>query len=98
GEWSRPETCPPGQRLLSFRLRVEAPRGIWDDTAANAAAAVCSGGTLLEGTGGPRGSWGNWSLPCPGQGGVCGLRTRVEPPRRAADDTGLNDAELYCCQ
>ncbi|KAM4754420.1 uncharacterized protein ACIQIH_000257 [Cyanocitta cristata] len=27
GSWSRPESCPSGQRLVAFRLRVEAPRG-----------------------------------------------------------------------
>ncbi|NWY34997.1 VMO1 protein, partial [Pheucticus melanocephalus] len=97
GAWSRPESCPPGQRLVSFRLRVEAPRGLWDDTAANAMAAICSGGSLLEGRGGPQGTWGNWSLPCPPGAGVCGLRTRLEPPQRGGDDTGLNDVELYCC-
>ncbi|NXG19940.1 VMO1 protein, partial [Grallaria varia] len=97
GEWTRAEMCPPGQHLLSFRLRVEAPRGIWDDTAANSMAAICSGGALLEGRGGLQGSWGNWSLPCPGRGAVCGLRTRVERPQRAGDSTGLNDVDLYCC-
>ncbi|CAN8180734.1 unnamed protein product [Coccothraustes coccothraustes] len=97
GAWSRPESCPPGQRLVSFRLRVEEPRGLWDDTAANAMAAICSGGSLLEGRGGPQGTWGNWSVPCPPGAGVCGLRTRLEPPQRGGDDTGLNDVELYCC-
>ncbi|XP_039578650.1 vitelline membrane outer layer protein 1 homolog, partial [Passer montanus] len=74
GAWSRPESCPPGQRLVSFRLRVEEPRGLWDDTAANAMAAICSGGSILEGRGGPQGAWGNWSVPCPPGAGVCGLR------------------------
>uniref|UniRef100_A0A8C3MKX1 Uncharacterized protein n=1 Tax=Geospiza parvula TaxID=87175 RepID=A0A8C3MKX1_GEOPR len=90
-------SCPPGQRLVSFRLRVEEPLGLWDDTAANAMAAICSGGSLLEGRGGPQGAWGNWSVPCPPGAGVCGLRTRLEPPQRGGDDTGLNDVELYCC-
>uniref|UniRef100_A0A8C3NY46 VMO1 protein n=1 Tax=Cyanoderma ruficeps TaxID=181631 RepID=A0A8C3NY46_9PASS len=73
------------------------PRGLWDDTAANALAAICSGGSVLEGRGGPQGTWGNWSLPCPPGAGVCGLRTRLEPPQRGGDDTGLNDVDLYCC-
>ncbi|NXS23076.1 VMO1 protein, partial [Mystacornis crossleyi] len=50
-----------------------------------------------EARGGPQGSWGNWSLPCPPAAGVCGLRTRLEPPQRGGDDTGLNDLELFCC-
>ncbi|NXV96876.1 VMO1 protein, partial [Calonectris borealis] len=49
------------------------------------------------GQGGPAGGWGNWSLPCPPAWGVCGLRTRLDPPRGAGDDTGLNGVEFYCC-
>ncbi|XP_009067999.1 PREDICTED: vitelline membrane outer layer protein 1 homolog [Acanthisitta chloris] len=98
GAWTRRVTCPPGQYIMSFRLRVEAPRGLWDDTAANNMAAICSGGSLLEGSGGPLGTWGNWSVPCPPRAGVCGLRTRLEPPvKRAGNSPGLNDVELYCC-
>ncbi|NXS27727.1 VMO1 protein, partial [Pomatostomus ruficeps] len=49
--------------------------------------------------GGPQGSWGSWSLPCPTSAGVCGLRTRLEPPQHSGggDDTALNDLDLYCC-
>ncbi|NXL09841.1 VMO1 protein, partial [Mesembrinibis cayennensis] len=83
--------------LTSFRLRVEAPRGLWDDTAANDLEAACSDGQVLAGGGGPRGAWGNWSLPCPRGRGVCGLRTRLEPPQRGSDDTALNSAQLFCC-
>ncbi|NXK15816.1 VMO1 protein, partial [Herpetotheres cachinnans] len=97
GTWSYLVSCSRGHRLTSFRLRVEAPRGLWDDTAANSLDATCSDGMLLEGMGGPAGVWGNWSIPCPPGWGVCGLRTRVEPPQRAGDDTGLNSAEFFCC-
>ncbi|NXU58410.1 VMO1 protein, partial [Turnix velox] len=44
-----------------------------------------------------KGNWGNWSLPCPQLGGVCGLQTRLEPPQNGGDDTGLNDVRLFCC-
>ncbi|XP_074427467.1 vitelline membrane outer layer protein 1 homolog [Larus michahellis] len=96
GAWSLPMTCDPGHHVVAFRLRVEPPRGLWDDTAANNMDVTCSDGSVLEGLGGLAGTWGNWSVPCP-QGRVCGLRTRLEPPQRGGDDTGLNDLRLFCC-
>ncbi|NXA24666.1 VMO1 protein, partial [Ibidorhyncha struthersii] len=90
GTWSSPRSCDRGERLVAFRLRVEAPRGLWDDTAANDMDVTCSDGTVLQGRGGPLGTWGNWSVPCPHGWGVCGLRTRLEPPQHRGDDTGLN--------
>ena len=97
GQWLPAQGCPRSSRLVSFRLRVEPPRGLRDDTAANDASFVCSDGTVLEGGGGGRGLWGNWSDSCPPGLGVCGLRTRVEAPQRTQDDTGLNSAVLLCC-
>uniref|UniRef100_A0A669QX97 Uncharacterized protein n=1 Tax=Phasianus colchicus TaxID=9054 RepID=A0A669QX97_PHACC len=97
GEWLSAQGCPRSSRIVSFRLRVEPPRGLRDDTAANDASFVCSDGTVLEGGGGDRGLWGNWSDSCPPSVGVCGLRTRVEAPQRTRDDTGLNSAVLLCC-
>ncbi|NWX73176.1 VMO1 protein, partial [Alca torda] len=98
GAWSPPVSCDLGHHLVAFRLRVEPPRGLWDDTAANNMDVTCSDGRALEGLGGLAGTWGNWSVPCPpGPGGVCGLRTRLEPPQRGGDDTGLNDVRLVCC-
>ncbi|XP_029862841.1 vitelline membrane outer layer protein 1 homolog [Aquila chrysaetos chrysaetos] len=97
GSWSYPLSCGRSQRLVSFRLRVEAPRGLWDDTAANNLDITCSDGTVLEGQGGLAGVWGNWSVSCPFGWGICGLQTRVEPPQRGGDDTGLNDVKFFCC-
>uniref|UniRef100_A0A8B9NAG8 Vitelline membrane outer layer 1 homolog n=1 Tax=Accipiter nisus TaxID=211598 RepID=A0A8B9NAG8_9AVES len=97
GSWTYPLSCGRSQRLVSFRLRVEAPRGLWDDTAANNLDITCSDGTVLEGQGGPAGVWGNWSASCPFGWGICGLQTRVEPPQRGGDDTGLNDVKFFCC-
>ncbi|NWH42037.1 VMO1 protein, partial [Chloropsis hardwickii] len=94
GTWRQPGSCPARQWLVAFRLRVEALRRLWDNTAANAVAAICLGGSVL---GDCRGPQGTWSLPCPPRAGVCGLRTHLEQPQRSGDDTGLNYLELYCC-
>ncbi|XP_055674138.1 vitelline membrane outer layer protein 1 homolog [Falco peregrinus] len=97
GTWSDLVSCSRRHRLVSFRLRVEPPRGLWDDTAANNLDATCSDGVVLEGEGGPAGAWGDWSLPCPSTWGVCGLRTRLECPQHGGDSTGLNSIQLICC-
>ncbi|XP_074023948.1 vitelline membrane outer layer protein 1 homolog [Numenius arquata] len=99
GSWLPGVSCPIGGVLVAFRLRVEPPRGIWDDTAATDLHGLCSDGSSLGGPGGHGGAWGNWSLPCsaPAAGGVCGIRTRLEPPQRGGDDTGLNSVLLFCC-
>ncbi|XP_051630622.1 LOW QUALITY PROTEIN: vitelline membrane outer layer protein 1 homolog [Manacus candei] len=97
GSWSRAASCPPGAHLVAFRLEVEAPRGVWDDTAANSLDGLCSDGSHLSPAFSPRGSLGDWSPTCPPAGGVCGIRTRVDQSRDDIDDTGLNDVQLICC-
>ncbi|OXB52381.1 hypothetical protein ASZ78_001115, partial [Callipepla squamata] len=97
GEWRSARGCPRSSRVVAFRLRVEAPRGLRDDTAANDADMACSDGTVLRGDGAAGGEWGEWSDSCPPALGVCGLRTRVEAPQRTRDDTGLNSVQLICC-
>ncbi|NWI83379.1 VMO1 protein, partial [Dryoscopus gambensis] len=91
GVWKPPLMCPQGEHLVSFRLRVEAAQGPWDDTAANNVDMSCSEGTLLQGQGNDRGTWGDWSPACPSSCGVCGISTRVDPFDDNIDDTGLND-------
>ncbi|NXO32828.1 VMO1 protein, partial [Cisticola juncidis] len=96
GSWGPARTCPPGERLVSFRLRVEPSQGVFDDAGATDMAATCSKGQQLEGGGLQRGDWGQWSEWCPPACGICGVRTRVETPG-TSDDTGLTDLRLYCC-
>ncbi|XP_027489474.1 vitelline membrane outer layer protein 1 homolog [Corapipo altera] len=97
GSWSRAATCPNGDHLVAFRLTVEAPRGVWDDTAANDMTGLCSHGSHVSPTFNPRGSLGDWSPTCPPGWGVCGIRTRVDQSEDDIDDTGLNDVQLLCC-
>ncbi|XP_028911246.1 vitelline membrane outer layer protein 1 homolog [Ornithorhynchus anatinus] len=95
GSWSEPEWCPGGGFLQAFSLRVESPAGLGDDTAANDVRFRCSGGAVVAGPGLGWGRFGPWSNPCPK--GVCGLQTKVDPPRGLQDDTALNDARFFCC-
>uniref|UniRef100_U3K7A4 Uncharacterized protein n=1 Tax=Ficedula albicollis TaxID=59894 RepID=U3K7A4_FICAL len=87
--------CPPGQILVSFRLRVEVSQGLWDDTGATDMAVMCSEGSVLEGGGLASGDWGDWSQSCAMACGICGIRSRVEP-NESGDNSGLNDVKLYC--
>ncbi|NXP94938.1 VMO1 protein, partial [Passerina amoena] len=97
GFWQEKLLCPPGERLISFQLMVESPRGLWDDTAANNVAVLCSGEPARrEGAELVRGLWGPWSPRCQAPCGVCGLRTRLDSDH-SSDTTGLNDVQLYCC-
>ncbi|XP_004433250.1 PREDICTED: vitelline membrane outer layer protein 1 homolog [Ceratotherium simum simum] len=96
GAWSKPLWCPGGGFLVAFSLRVEAPQDLGDDTAANNVRFRCSKGAVLAGRGLAWGDYGAWSNACPK--GVCGLQTKIEPPRNILDDTALNDVRFFCCQ
>ncbi|KAM7004340.1 vitelline membrane outer layer protein 1 homolog [Passerculus sandwichensis] len=97
GSWQQETLCEPGERLVSFRLMVEAPRGLWDDAAATNLAVLCSGDVVLRpGAELARGPWGALSARCDAPCGVCGLRTRLDADD-SSDATGLNDVRLYCC-
>nr|XP_025720106.1 vitelline membrane outer layer protein 1 homolog isoform X1 [Callorhinus ursinus] len=95
GTWSEPLWCPSGGFLVAFSLRVEAPKTLVDNTAANNVRFRCSDHTELEGPGLAWGNFGEWSKPCPK--GMCGLQTKVERPRGLLDDTALNDVRFFCC-
>lgn len=95
GEWTSDEWCSSGF-LKAFKLNVESPQGIDDDTAANNIMFSCSDGNLLQGDGMAWGNWGSWSKSCQGKG-ICGIKTRVEEPQGIWDDTALNDVATYCC-
>ncbi|XP_027563092.1 vitelline membrane outer layer protein 1-like, partial [Neopelma chrysocephalum] len=98
GTWGPVVSCPPGEFLVSFKLKVEESRGIWDDTAANDLTMRClEGASKKSWTLSYRGSWGGWSRPCLPTMGICGLRTRVEGPGDSSDSTGLNDVQFFCC-
>ncbi|XP_073799719.1 vitelline membrane outer layer 1 homolog a isoform X1 [Danio rerio] len=95
GEWTPVDWCRSGF-LKAFRLRVESPQGIEDDSAANNIMFRCSDGYELNGDGTDWGDWGSWSKTCQGKG-ICGIKTLVEGPQGIWDDTALNDAVMYCC-
>uniref|UniRef100_A0A672S753 Vitelline membrane outer layer protein 1-like n=1 Tax=Sinocyclocheilus grahami TaxID=75366 RepID=A0A672S753_SINGR len=97
GRWTDIKWCPSGF-LTAFQLRVESPKGLGDDTAANNIRFSCSQGSLLQGDGTHWGVWGAWSQTCYGKGiWICGIKTRIEEPQGIGDDTALNDVRMYCC-
>uniref|UniRef100_A0A6I8QFH7 Vitelline membrane outer layer protein 1 homolog n=1 Tax=Xenopus tropicalis TaxID=8364 RepID=A0A6I8QFH7_XENTR len=94
GKWSRPIWCLCGH-LIAFSLKVEPLQGGGDDTAVNNIRFKCSDSRELEGPGLNWGPYGPWSQSC--HYGICGIKTRVEEKQGGLDDTGLNDAQLFCC-
>ncbi|KAM9852755.1 vitelline membrane outer layer protein 1 homolog [Aulostomus maculatus] len=96
GDWSQPQYCPSGV-LSSFQLRVEPHQGLFgDDTAVNNIKFRCSSNPVLEGPGMDWGEYGHWSQKC-GDGGICGIETKMEEYQYGLDDSSLNDVRFYCC-
>ncbi|XP_033001645.1 vitelline membrane outer layer protein 1-like [Lacerta agilis] len=89
------EKCPRNSYLVAFALKVEAPQGPGDDTAANNIQFSCSDGTRLEGYANDVGTYGQWSKRCT-TGAICGIQTKVEPIV-SVDSTALNDVKFFCC-
>ncbi|XP_068128164.1 vitelline membrane outer layer protein 1 homolog [Hyperolius riggenbachi] len=94
GTWTSVQWCPSGG-LINFSLKVEAPIGDGDDTAANNIMFQCSDYTVLRGYGERWGTFGPWSDIC--HEGICGIRTKLEAPQGNGDDTALNDVRFLCC-
>jgi hypothetical protein len=81
--------------LSGARLRVEPSQGSGDDTGANDATFLCSGGGVINPGGGR--TFGAWSsdATCPVNTAVCGISSRIEGP--TDDDTAMNGLRLMCC-
>ena len=107
GYWSKPYEClrSSGHEsfIIKFALKVEPRRGNFrDDSAANNIKFQCRPMEsrreyLIEGVGGPWGTYGEWSGSCPLRSAICGLQTKVASPRGPGDDTALNDVRFFCC-
>lgn len=88
--------CPTGV-LTSFQIRVEPHQGLFgDDTAVNNVKFRCSSNPTLEGPGTTWGEYGSWSQEC-GDGGICGIETKMEEYQYGLDDSTLNDVRFHCC-
>ena len=96
GNWGAEKTCDCNCFFESVFMRSQPKQGGKDDTAVNNFDFVCDhGGGKVWGSGTP---WGEWNLSeCPKGSVICGLKTRVEGRQKGGDDTGLNEAEFYCC-
>ncbi|XP_033001646.1 vitelline membrane outer layer protein 1-like [Lacerta agilis] len=95
GEWTEVKECPRNSYLVAFALKVEAPQGPGDDTAANNIQFNCGDGTGLEGKSTDFGTYGHWSKRCT-TGAICAIQTKVEAPDEG-DSTALNDVRFFCC-
>ncbi|KAK6326247.1 hypothetical protein J4Q44_G00018920 [Coregonus suidteri] len=83
--------------LTSFQLRVEHHQGLFgNDTAANNIRFRCSSNPTLTGAGLDYGEYSLWSQDC-GDGGICGIETKMEEYQYGLDDSSLNDVRFHCC-
>ncbi|XP_069505882.1 vitelline membrane outer layer protein 1 homolog isoform X1 [Ambystoma mexicanum] len=95
GAWTPVSWCPGGF-MRSFILRMDPYHGsFYDDTAANNIKSLCTKGPTIEGIGLDWGRYGPMSELC--KKGICGLQTKIDPPRWFTDQTGLNDVKMFCC-
>jgi hypothetical protein len=98
GSWYPGSTCSGSNNLLKgARMRIEAPQGGDDDTAANDVEFACTKIGRPHAPGGnPWGTWGSFAS-CPANTAVCGLNIRFEESVGGDDDTAMNGLELECC-
>jgi PKD repeat protein len=97
GTWSERMDCKDRTSyLVGARLRIEPSQGGGDDTGGVDVELSCSNGAILSNGGHGWGTWRDWSY-CPANTAICGIKTRIEPPRGSGDDTALNDVQLQCC-
>lgn len=77
GKWKVLIECYGGNLMTGIQMRVEPPKGLEDDTAANNMNMICSDKKVHGGDGLDWGYWSDW-YHCPPKMAVCGLRTQVE--------------------
>jgi hypothetical protein len=100
GTWGTTAVSNPyvvSNPFVGGQMKIEAPQGIDDDTAANTAQLKAMNGvwsTPSANTG-----WGSWQAAqsCPAGQAICGVNTRVEGQQGTGDDTALNGIALACC-
>jgi len=83
--------------VVGGQMRIEAPQGSGDDTAANALSFRALNGVFSTPTAAT--SWGSWGgvSSCGAGRAVCGISTRVEASQGSSDDTMLNGVQFACC-
>jgi len=98
GQWGANFTCPSDSYAEGFELRSEDNQGADDDSGANNLKLVCSDRqkTVITGDGLSFGAW-TGRQSCLKNQGICGLRVQVEQRAGTADQTGLNNVDMDCC-
>jgi hypothetical protein len=100
GSWLATSTVAPytvGNPVIGGKMKIEAPVGGGDDTAANAVSLKSLNSSFVTPDAATAfGSWGAVSS-CPANQAICGVMTRVEGNQGNGDDTSLNGVRFACC-
>lgn len=97
GVWSPQVRCPRPERVIGFRYKQQGPQGTRDDTAANAIALICAGGsTIRANNDGKLGAWSN-PIVCPPRSFICGINVQALSNQGRGDDVALDNVKFRCC-
>eukprot|EP01084_Bolivina_argentea_P304732 526373_1 len=95
GDWSTTIYCNYDEYAIGYDLKVQGPRGVLDDTAANSLRLKCSDSeTLIANLENTNGDWS--SITCPNNYYIKSYSSKVEPGQAAGDDTSLNSISTIC--
>jgi hypothetical protein len=85
--------------MTHFKLKYESVRTPADNTTANAVSFWCSNGMEIRARN--EGAWGIWSswtgYDISTNRAICGLSQRMSSMQGRADDTAMNNIEIYWC-
>nr|XP_056708105.1 vitelline membrane outer layer protein 1-like [Euleptes europaea] len=95
GAWSAARLCSDGN-LDSFALQTQDATSHDNMAVTNVVFTCSSSRKPLAGDGLAEGVLGDWSNRCH-EGGICGIRTKVQNPQEHEDETALNNVQFYCC-
>lgn len=100
GSWLATSTVTPyvvGNPVIGGKMKIEAPQGGGDDTAANAVSLKSLNSSFVTPNASTAfGAWGA-EANCPANQAICGVMTRVEGNQGNGDDTSLNGVRFACC-
>lgn len=90
--------CKNFAKFIGFRMLIQGDSGENDDSSVNQIEMICEDNEYLSYDVQPAVSSGYYTEKrCPTGKAICGLKTQIESKKNQSDNTGLNNADFYCC-